>query len=592
MAGAPCDLPAEPSSSLAVRVSETNDLRSCRAEELYPAAVVLPLLNVEWRSGELLIGPLALPGRAGCWKCALTRLSLAAASAECFDGARHADSADQEVPQVACQLLIDEIQAIIAGNLNDARLLDHLLIWNATSPRGSLHRVIPLSRCAVCGGVFGAAERTRDQGRISGEDSPETLLKSLAGWVDPRTGIVSRISLELHGDSESELPVVATTSPPYTLQEDGSFRRLPIGWGKGVNVSEAILSAVGEAVERYSAASPEPTQIVWACPSELAGEFLDPRSYGLYSESQYRRKDFPFARFDPTIQHPWVLGRWLNNDGPVWIPAVMVFLWMRAQPEHQICQGTSNGLAAGRDLDDAALRATLELVERDALLAAWVTATPGQRIELDHSLHSQLREVLNTIESYGAAIEAYLLPTAVCGSVVMCLAFGDGVQYPGVTIGLAADPDPLSAVRKAILELGQTGPHLRRMLRSGFPVPEDPSAVQEMLQHAAYYFPAERACEFDRLRSSRAPVHLCELAKNGCSYTLRDVASRLTVAGIRVAVVDVTSPDVSSGPFRVVRTVSPDLQDISYGYQLDRQPTKRILGIGISSPAPAISPIW
>jgi hypothetical protein len=67
---------------------------------------------------------------------------------------------------------------------------------------------------------------------------------------------------------------------------------------------------------------------------------------------------------------------------------------------------------------------------------------------------------------------------------------------------------------------------------------------------------------------------------------------QLQTADIRVAVVDVTSPDVASGPFRVVRAVSLDLQDISYGYQLDRQKTKRILQLGLATPIPEISPIW
>ena len=51
-----------------------------------------------------------------------------------------------------------------------------------------------------------------------------------------------------------------------------------------------------------------------------------------------------------------------------------------------------------------------------------------------------------------------------------------------------------------------------------------------------------------------------------------DLADRLRAQGIRVAIVDVTSRDVASGPFRVARAVSPDLMPITFGHGLERLP--------------------
>ena len=50
-----------------------------------------------------------------------------------------------------------------------------------------------------------------------------------------------------------------------------------------------------------------------------------------------------------------------------------------------------------------------------------------------------------------------------------------------------------------------------------------------------------------------------------------------------VAIVDVTSPDVATGPFRVVRAVSPDLQGLAYGYGMDRAVVSRIRAMGLSA---------
>ncbi len=123
-------------------------------------------------------------------------------------------------------------------------------------------------------------------------------------------------------------------------------------------------------------------------------------------------------------------------------------------------------------------------------------------------------------------------------------------------------------------------------------MPGHPSLVREMPDNAAYYFPVERATAFDRLRSREAPRPLHELTKHALERSLAACARALGGAGVRVALVDVTSPDVATGPFRVVRAVSPDLQPIWYGYGLEREPVARIRALGLASEFPAVCPIW
>jgi thiazole/oxazole-forming peptide maturase SagD family component len=404
--------------------------------------------------------------------------------------------------------------------------------------------------------------------------------------------VISNLYLEPPGDLGVDLPIIATAAPPHIMEEDGSLQPLSLGWGKGLTVSGAVLSAVGEAIERYSASLPDSGRIIWECLDDLDCEFLDPRDFAFYTDAQYERDGFPYVRFDPGIRHPWILGKWLNNSEVVWVPAVFAFLSFTLWPEHLICQGTSNGLAASTDEQEAALRATLELVERDAFMVTWLTASRGRRLELDDTLDPLLRRVMDGIEALGATIEVYILTTSVCGTTILCLGLGDGDEYPGATIGLATDLNPRSALRQAILELGQTGPYLRRAMRSNeIPTPDDPSSVREMLQHAAYYFPRERATAFNRLRSSDAPLALRDLAE-GATPSLTNCASELDTAGVRVALVNVTSADVATGPFSVVRAVSPDLQSISYGYGFDLAPVKRIRSLKFASEVPPVHPIW
>jgi hypothetical protein len=111
-----------------------------------------------------------------------------------------------------------------------------------------------------------------------------------------------------------------------------------------------------------------------------------------------------------------------------------------------------------------------------------------------------------------------------------------------------------------------------------------------MMDHASYYFPKERATAFDRLRSEET-VSLREL-KSVTTRSLQACAAALNEAEVRVALVDVTSADVATGPFSVMRAVSPDLQTIWYVYGLERAPVERVLKLGIAADIPPINPIW
>jgi ribosomal protein S12 methylthiotransferase accessory factor len=542
-----------------------------------------PSLSIDIRANEALIGPLTLPNRAGCWRCAFERISAALGASEPEDSALSRDDISKKITPI----LIREIQAINSEGLEESSLVDHVLAIDFKTLNESLHKFIPLAHCDVCGGAAAFPSIAHEHVHLSSEDSPEIVLEALAGWVDRRTGVISDLFIEPSDDPRVSLPIIAIAAPPHIVEKDGSLHRLPIGWGKGLTISGAVLSAVGEAIERYSASIIDPEKIVWKRPDEFEGDFLDPRDLALYSEAQYDRDDFPYVRFDSSIPHPWVLGSWLNNAKPVWLPSIFVFLSVELHQEQLIAQGTSNGLAASTDPDDAALRAILELVERDAFMSTWLTSGQAQRIQLDDTLDPRLRTVLEGIEVLGATVELYRLRASRIGTTVLCLALGDGDEYPGVTFGLGCDLDPCAALRQAVLELGQTGPYLRRMMRSGvLKAAADPSGVRVMFDHAAYYFPKERATAFDRLRSNTTPVLLADL-KSVAKRSLEDCASALDKAGVRVALVDVTSADVATGPFSVMRAVSPDLQPIWYGYGLERLHKLKVAG-----DVPPINPIW
>ncbi len=576
--------------SLVVTVCGTPGPDDDDAPAVSARAARVPSLTVRLRPDDVLIGPLTLPDRAGCARCVHRRLRAALIGNQIVGAAGTAPTAATPDISVAMPALVSEIRALTAGGRTSSRLLNRILRVDLSTGGASLHRALPMPHCAVCGGAAALDDRFQAQPVLSRIDSVDAVPDALDGIVDPLTGLIPAVAIE--PCAADGLPVIATAAPPHVIADDGTVRRLPVGWGKGLTRADALLSAVGEAIERYAASMPDLSRVAWSAIGDLTGDLLDPRAFALYSDEQYARADFPFVRFDPAVRHPWVSGRWLDTGAPVWVPAVFAYLSFILRREHHFCQGTSNGLAAGVSYEDAARRASFELVERDAFMTAWLTATPGIRVELDATLDPALQPVLQAIRSLGPSVETYLLRSA-CGSAALCLGIGDGDRWPAVTLGLGAAADARGAIRHALLELAQTGPHLRRLMQCGaLPVPSEPHAVREMLHHAAYYFPRERAAAFDHIRGSGGGIRLADLPVADGDDSLACCAANLTSAGVRVVLVDVTSADVAMTGFRVVRAVSPDLQPISYGYGFDRMPVARVRACGLRPDVGPVHPIW
>ncbi len=527
------------------------------------------------------LGPLTWPGKAGCWNCAALRLQ---ANMPFLDpGEARAGN-----PARAGRMAATAALEALAAGPSAHGLAQHLLRVDGVTGAVSRHRVLPAPRCGVCGGppVHHGTDAAEPPG------SEVETLRALADLVDGRTGVINAVVIESGEALGLDAPIVSTAVTACAPDGAQPPTPMPVGWGKGLTPATAMIGAAGEALERYAASLPDPRRVIWARLDELPdGEVADPRLFPLYDAAQYARPGFPFPPFDLQIAHPWVRGWRPATGAPAWIPAAFTFLDFTYSRPQAFCGGTSNGLATGTRVADAAVRALLELVERDAVMAAWRTRSPGQAVTVDAAWDEDLLGVLQGLERLGAAVEVSLLPSACGYPVAMALAFGDGRDWPGVTLGLGADPDARLAIRQAVLELGQTGPYLRRLMRQGAAIPEGPEAVCEMMDHAVFYFDPRRAAAFDDLRGGGPGLSWRDLWA-GPPRTLEGCVGALEAAGVRVWLADVTSADLAMTPFRVVRAVSPDLQPISFGFGLDRASTTRIAARAADLPADYVSPIW
>jgi ribosomal protein S12 methylthiotransferase accessory factor len=577
-----------------------DDLFVLQAVARFAHAAKVTSLSAHLEGLEAVIGPAVLPGRTACWNCA--RVRRLAAGKRRQDQALHAALLASRAPRRARTYLgpmpgaLGHALALAAidllGSAEGAAVTGRILIENLITLETSLHAVLPLPDCDVCGGARGAAvDPPAKAPDLDAARSPAELRRLLAGVVDARTGIVTSIVL---GSQDSphwvDLPIAATaTVGSYghcTLHDHGDSSD---GSGKGLTPVRAMISAVGEAIERYSAARVDRRAIVHAPASALPGDALDPARLSLYAEHQYQAPDFPFARLAADTAIDWTPGTWLDTGERVYLPALPTYYDYPSRPEELFCQVTSNGLAAGPTFAAASQHAALELIERDAFTLTWLARLPARRILLDESVDAVIRDVAGQLADAAVELRLYLLDAGLHVPVVMCVVFGDGVRWPGATVALAAHQSPRAAIEKAILEQGQGGPYYRRLLEEQKSViPAHPDDVRTLEDHALYYFPTARAAAFAFLDAGDA-VPAAAL-KEPADLSLDALVSRLRVAGMRIAVADLTSPDLAATPFRVARALGPDFQQIHFGHRLARLGNPRLAALA-SVPNPDPHPL-
>ena len=565
---------------------------------------------------EAWIGPWVIPDRVGCWNCLrLRRLGTAYQPMLAHELDRGAAVGQQTSrarallsPMAAMvgQQLSMEVMKLLLG-FSPSTLHGRVLVHNLVTGESDHHAIVPMPWCEVCGHHSAAVHHAHDSALAHDTDrvrqstqaaqfgsmsavasydsqggsaldrvtSVEQLKELLAGWIDPLTGIIRQLSG--HAPHLPDFPVTASAGvATFSAGEFDPRGMGQVGSGKGLDEVSAHISAIGEAIERYSAARFHLSDLKYAGIGQLSGDVVDPDTLVLYSKRQYATSGFPFAPWRAKQKIHWTRGHWLGRQTPVWVPALVSYFNFSAPYAEQFSQVSSNGLAAGKNDDDAAIRATYELIERDAMMLTWYARQPCRRLSIDSQYRGKMRLLIDAIVAQGIQLELYLLDVGIHVPTVVCLGLGNGVSAPAVSVSLATHGDIHVAMRKALLEQGHVMPYLCHLMKSDHKIPRQVHEVQSLEDHAAYYFASDRVAAFDFMRQPAAAAMDPGQWPYAPVRDAADLRERLLAAGVDVAIVDVTSPDVALSPFRVARAVGVHMQPIHFGEQFKRVDNPRL----------------
>ncbi len=345
--------------------------------------------------------------------------------------------------------------------------------------------------------------------------------------------------------------------------------------GVGHDDAQAIMSALGEAVERYGALT-FPLQGQRATPSGLGPAGLSAERLRYYSDGQYASGLLGFPPPAPDRVLTWVEARELVSGRTRMLPRDLIVLHNES-PE--ILLPGSTGLAAHTDAGRACVGALCEVVERDALMLTWLARLPGRRLLPDDWLRERLAPLQGLDRDYHLidATRDIPLPTLICLSRQR-----DGL-WPRWVASSACAPGAENALEAALSEHAQA----LAIISDQMPRDEPPA---DNRQHRHLWYAAARMQDADlRFLLDAGPAEQASRWRERYSvdpptdpHGLGEMLSRL---GVEAFLVDMTPTDLDRLGFHVVRVVCPELQPMSFGRRFRCLGNRRLvagMGAGMS----------
>ncbi len=233
----------------------------------------------------------------------------------------------------------------------------------------------------------------------------------------------------------------------------GPFLQHFVGGGRSANPTLALTKAESEGWERQAWAN----QVAIAGIDFEIGKFsqvnapIDPRLLVAYSQNQYARTNFPLVRFSTNKNYLWAKAIDARTGKTHGVLADCVYAHSALPRRFQrtaYANASTSGLAAGVSFDEALSRATLELIERDAFVCAWLGAQAPPVIS-PMSLPSSARRRIQELSDCGFRIVISNIST---GWVPVVSVFAQSSRLPLTTITAAAHFSAEQALEKALDE--------------------------------------------------------------------------------------------------------------------------------------------
>jgi ribosomal protein S12 methylthiotransferase accessory factor len=269
------------------------------------------------------------------------------------------------------------------------------------------------------------------------QDYARSLLRRRRDFGITRVGSLTRLG-------SANIAVVQAVRP--------LARSNAVNQGKGLDLEQATISALMEALEMWAGENLPPARIHFSTARKLGGNIRD-----LYASCLVHSFD---AGWDQ-LNHQWINGWDLISLSCLPVPMALVdTIYTLPSPHPVAFPRTTTGLGAGRSFVDAVLHAGLEILERHcvSLASRSMAFADTHRVDPDIVAGDLSREVLARLRAAGLDIVSWFVPTSSGFPAFWCNVF-ERDDYselaPLPAQGFGCDFTHDAALAKALLEAGQ-----------------------------------------------------------------------------------------------------------------------------------------
>lgn len=320
---------------------------------------------------------------------------------------------------------------------------------------------------------------------------------------------------------------------------------------------QAALSALGEALERYSAAI---VNFAVQTRAEITEEVIEQGEFSIFSSNQYAQANFPYPKPDAEKA---LYGRVFSlfDNSPCWVPQELIGLGPKRG--QALFPSTSSGLAAHNTPEKALLAGLQEILERDALGVYWQNSLGGRELALPPEYAEPVKALGGQVFCFDFTQDWNPHPViAVCG----CLPQRGKKR---ISLGVACRSTFARALEKAYAEWiqGCIFAGYYALYHPGLQY-NTPESVNSFDAHAVYYTLYPERWENTPLVRGRFP---CPNRFEGPHATkalgpardeLLALLPCLKQQGIRLFYRRLETPDVSDAGVYAVRVMSPELSPL------------------------------
>jgi len=336
--------------------------------------------------------------------------------------------------------------------------------------------------------------------------------------------------------------------------------------GCGFEWTNAILSTIGETVERYAPAFYNINESVYSSYDQLQHHAVPPSEYALFCEEQYEEKRFRLQRFTNDLPLHWFKTTDLTNGQETWCPGQFIYIPF-PNDKAWVTLNTSTGLAAHSNYYKAILTALYETIERDAFVIAWSHNLVTPKIVIDQPIQQLLDQTFPKHYDWHFFDISFDLEVP----SVLGICFGEAEYGKFVAVGASTRATYGAAIQKVVQEIGQGVPYFRYLLneKKQWTPSDDFNEIQGFEAHSIFYTKRPDLCHvFDKWKEATPTKYIDLYQENPRTDAneIKHIVQLFKDKNYNVLFKDITTPDIRQLGYYSIKVFVPQLIQLSGAY--------------------------